>query len=124
GFLHAGLALATRMVLDLCGGEASHVVEAGKVPMSDKVVAYRPERTLHLAGVAVDPVRQMEILGALGFRVDEGTPWQVGVPSWRRDIDGEADLVEEVVRIDGFDRIPSTPLSRPDGVARPTATPA
>ncbi len=124
GFLAAGLELATHLVQDLCGGEASEVVVAGVVPRPDKTVAYRPERTLALAGVAVDEDRQAEILGRLGFAVTMGDPWSVGVPSWRRDIDGEADIVEEVVRILGYAAVPSTPLPRPEGVATPTATPA
>ena len=133
-FLDAGTALATRMILELCGGEPSEVVEAGRAPVPDKVVAYRPERTIGLVGVEVAPERQAEILARLGFKVEQGSPWQVGVPSWRRDIgspsggnagwDGEADIVEEVVRIEGLDRVPSTPLPRAEGVARPTATPA
>ncbi len=121
-FLGAGMALATRMVLDLCGGEASKVVEAGRAPVPDKVVDYDPALTEKLAGVAVSGARQKEILSRLGFRVDEAKPWQVGVPSWRRDIDGAADIVEEVVRIEGLDKVPSTPLPRAEGVATPTAT--
>jgi len=133
GFLMAGLELATHLVQDLCGGEASDVVIAGHIPRPDKVVAYRPAKTLALAGVEVDEETQSIILGKLGFRVEMGDPWQVGVPSWRRDVgggsdvtvgwDGEADIVEEVVRIHGFEHIPSTPLARAEGVARPTATP-
>ena len=124
GFLVAGLELATHLVLDLCGGEPSEVVTAGHVPVFEKSVAYRPARTLSLAGVAVDEETQAAILARLGFHVELGTVWQIGVPSWRRDIDGEADIVEEVVRIHGFEHIPSTPLPRAEGVARPTATPA
>ena len=124
GFLVGGLDLATAMVLDLCGGEASVAVIAGEVPVADKTVAYRPERTLTLAGVAVSDDVQAAILTRLGFGVTPGSPWQVAVPSWRRDVDGEADIVEEVVRIHGYHHIPSTPLDRAEGVARPTATPA
>ena len=134
GFVVAGLELATSMVLDLCGGEASTVVVAGHVPNPEKIVAYRPARTLALAGVSVDTETQAAILARLGFRVELGETWQVHVPSWRRDVgsgsaasniwDGEADIVEEVVRIHGFAHIPSTPLPRAEGVARPTATPA
>ena len=124
GFLMAGLELATHLAQDMCGGEASEVVVAGTIPMPDKVVAYRPARTLALAGVEVADEEQAIILGRLGFKVERGATWQVGVPSWRRDIDGEADIVEEVVRIHGFEHIPSTPLPRAEGVAKPTATAA
>ncbi len=123
GFLAAGLELATHLVQDMCGGEPSEVVVAGHIPRPDKVVAYRPARTLALAGVEVDEETQAVILAKLGFRVEMGEPWAVGVPSWRRDVDGEADIVEEVVRIHGFEHIPSIPLTRAEGVARPTATP-
>ena len=124
GFLHGGLDLATAMVLDLCGGAASDAIVAGSVPVPDKTVMYRPERTLTLAGVAVAADAQAAILDRLGFTVNRGERWTIGVPSWRRDIDGEADIVEEVVRIHGYAHVPSTPLPRAEGVARPTATPA
>src|SRR3546814_1847926 len=75
-------------------------------------------------GVEVETARQREILSSLGFAVADGAAWQVRVPSWRRDVDGAADLVEEVVRIEGLDKVPSTPLPRAEGVARPTATTA
>ncbi|UAJ10303.1 phenylalanine--tRNA ligase subunit beta [Glacieibacterium megasporae] len=124
GFLVGGLDLATAMVLDLCGGEASDAVVAGSIPVPDKTVMYRPDRTRTLAGVAVGTDEQAAILTRLGFGVTRGERWRIAVPSWRRDIDGEADIVEEVVRINGFAHIPSTPLPRAEGVARPTATPA
>ncbi len=123
-FLDDGLTIATHLVLELCGGTASEVTRAGHAPVAVKTVAYRPSRVLGLAGIDVAETEQAAILGRLGFAVATGEPWQVGVPSWRRDVDGEADLVEEVIRIYGLDRVPSTPLPRPDGVARPTATPA
>jgi len=123
-FLAGGLDLATAMVLDLCGGEASDAVVAGSIPVPDKTVMYRPDRTRTLAGVAVGTDEQAAILTRLGFGVTRGEHWSIAVPSWRRDIDGDADIVEEVVRINGFAHIPSTPLPRAEGVARPTATPA
>ncbi len=133
GFVAPGLELATQMILDLCGGEASDVVVAGVVPVASKVVQYRPARVAGLAGLAVADDEQEAILTRLGFGVTRGDPWQVMVPTWRRDVgvanatetwDGEADLVEEVIRIHGLDRVTATPLPRADGVARPTATPA
>ena len=122
GFLDDGLAVATHLVLALCGGTASEVTRAGTPPIDNKTVAYRPARVLGLAGLDVAEDAQAELLTRLGFGVTRGEPWQISVPSWRRDVDGEADIVEEVVRLHGLDRVPSTPLPRPDGVARPTAT--
>jgi phenylalanyl-tRNA synthetase beta chain len=127
-FLDEGLEVATHLVLDLCGGSASMVTRAGTPPLADKVVAFTPARTLALAGIDVPADDQAAILTRLGFGVTRGAspgdPWQVSVPSWRRDVDGPADLVEEVVRIHGLAHVPSTPLPRAEGVARPTATPA
>ena len=121
-FLDDGLAVATHLVLELCGGTASGLTRAGEPPLDVKTVSYRPERVFGLAGIDVAAVEQSDILSRLGFGVTRGDPWQVTVPSWRRDIDGAADLVEEIVRIVGFDAVPTTPLPRADGVAKPTAT--
>lgn len=121
-FLAPGLAIATDLVRTLCGGEASEAIMAGQAPSGIRVIAHDPTLCLRLAGMTVSNDRQRKILTALGFGVDAA--WNVRVPSWRRDIDGPADLVEEVVRIEGLDKVPSTPLPRAEGVARPTATPA
>jgi len=121
-FLAPGLAIATDLVRTLCGGEASEAIMAGQAPSGIRVIAHDPTLCLRLAGMTVSNDRQRKILTALGFGVDAA--WNVRIPSWRRDIDGPADLVEEVVRIEGLDKVPSTPLPRAEGVARPTATPA
>jgi phenylalanyl-tRNA synthetase beta chain len=121
-FLDAGLEIATRMAIELAGGEPSEVVRAGTTPVEPRSITYRPERCTTLAGMDVAEDRQGQILAALGFEIVRGEPWQVGIPSWRRDVHGEADLVEEVIRIEGLDRIVSQPLPRRPGVARPTAT--
>ncbi|PWG02524.1 phenylalanine--tRNA ligase subunit beta [Sphingosinicella humi] len=122
-FLDAGLELATRMALDLVGGEASDVVRAGSPPTEQRVVEYRPEHCGELGGLDVPQERQKDILLGLGFTFEHGDPWEIDVPSWRRDVIGSADIVEEIIRIEGIDRVPSTPLPRVPGVARPTATP-
>jgi phenylalanyl-tRNA synthetase beta chain len=121
-FLDTGLNLATRLAIELAGGEASDIIRAGSPPMQKKTIAYRPGQTTALAGVVVPDARQKEILTRLGFTVSGGDIWQVEAPSWRRDMDGAADVVEEVVRIEGLDAVPSTPLPRTPGVAKPTAT--
>jgi phenylalanyl-tRNA synthetase beta chain len=120
-FLGDAIELITALVLEHCGGEASDVVRAGKPPVEAKVVRYDPALCLRLGGLDVPGDEQRRILERLGFSVS--TVFEVTVPTWRRDVDGLADLVEEVVRIAGIDAVPSTPLPRADGVARPTATP-
>ena len=118
-FLDDGLAILTGLILDICGGEASRVTRAGEPPVEPKRVTFDPNRTAALGGMDVPTDQQTKILESLGFRI-EGS--DAIAPSWRRDIDGTADLVEEVTRIIGYDAIPSTPLPRAAGVARPTAT--
>ena len=123
-FLDDGLAIATHLVLALCGGAASDVVRAGVAPVAERRVDYRPARVAGLAGIEIAEAEQAAILERLGFGVTQGPVWSVTVPTWRRDVDGEADLVEEVVRIYGLDRVPAIALPRAEGVALPTATPA
>jgi len=122
GFLEEGLQVATHLVLALCGGTASGVTRAGAPPLVPRMIAFDPARTLALGGVEIAADAQRGILERLGFSV--AADWQVTVPTWRRDIDGAADLVEEVLRIHGYARVPSIPLPRLPGVAKPTATPA
>ena len=120
-FLDDGLALLTDLILKCCGGEPSQVARAGAPPAEAKRIAFDPALTARLGGVEVAEAEQRRILEALDFAVADG--WQVGVPLRRHDIEGPADLVEEVVRIHGLGKVASVPLPRPDGVARPTATP-
>ncbi|RSV18328.1 phenylalanine--tRNA ligase subunit beta [Sphingomonas sp. ABOLG] len=120
-FLDDGLAIATRLVLDLCGGQPTGITRAGEPPLGTRSYAYDPARAETLGGLAVAPERQRAILTSLGFTVSDD--WQVTPPTWRRDVDGPADLVEEVIRIEGIDNVPSVPLPRAPGVATPTATP-
>jgi phenylalanyl-tRNA synthetase beta chain len=118
-FLGDGLDILTGLILDICGGEASDEVRAGDPPTATRTIAFDFARTRKLAGIDVPEGRQRDILESLGFTLDGN---DVTVPTWRRDVDGPADLVEEVARITGFDAVPSTPLERAAGVARPTAT--
>ncbi|NOU03325.1 MAG: phenylalanine--tRNA ligase subunit beta, partial [Novosphingobium sp.] len=120
-FLDAGLALLTELIVETCGGEPSEIIRAGQPPAGTKVVAYDPALAKRLGGIAIPDAEQRATLHALGFAADAA--WHVSVPSWRPDVDGAPDIVEEVVRIHGLDNIESTPLPRADGVARPTATP-
>ena len=118
-FLDDGLAILTGHILEICGGEASRLTRAGEPPVEERRVRFDPHRTAALGGMDVPTDEQQRILESLGFRI-EGS--DAVVPSWRRDVEGTADLVEEVTRIVGYDAIPSTPLPREEGVAHPTAT--
>lgn len=122
-FLDDGLSIATQLVLDHCGGTPSAITRAGIPPTDPRTIAFDPDHTRTLGGLDVAADGQKRILEALGFIVEGNVPWTVTVPTWRRDIEGSADLVEEVVRIYGIDLVPSTPLPRAEGVAKPTATP-
>ena len=105
-----GVELATRLIVDLCGGEPSELVVTGQAPATPAAFAFDPARVGSLTGLSLDDDRIAEILTRLGFEVVRGTPWTVTPPSWRRDVEGPADLVEEVARIEGYGALPSTPL--------------
>ena len=112
-FVVPAMELATRMILDLCGGEASEPVIAGTEPDWQKAIVLRPERVAALGGVEVALARQEAILNDLGCAVAEHADGLlVNPPSWRGDITAEHDLVEEIIRINGYDNIPSVPLPR------------
>ena len=121
-FLNDAVAILTGLIVEHCGGAPSDIVHAGQPPVEGRTIAYDPALCARLGGIEVAHDSQRAILTRLGFSVDHD--WAVTVPSWRRDVDGPADLVEEVVRITGLDHVISTPLPRADGVAKPTATPA
>ncbi len=118
-FLDQGLAILTGLILDICGGEASAALRVGHPPVEQRTITFDFGRTKALGGIDVPEQRQREILVSLGFEVSGS---EVSVPTWRRDVEGPADLVEEVARITGYDQVPSTPLDRAPGVAKPTAT--
>jgi phenylalanyl-tRNA synthetase beta chain len=118
-FLEEGLAILAGLIIDICGGEASDVVRAGQPPVEKRKITFDYGRTKALGGIDVAEARQREILESLGFELNGN---EVTIPTWRRDVEGPADLVEEVARIIGYDAVPSTPLDRAPGVAKPTAT--
>jgi phenylalanyl-tRNA synthetase beta chain len=113
--LRPGLELATRLIIDLCGGEPSDVVFVGETPAAPAPIDFDPAYVRRLSGLDVGPARVREILTKLGFAIDGA---KVQPPSWRRDVQGKADLVEEVARIEGFAALPDEPLppmARPAG---------
>ena len=119
-----GLELATKLILEWCGGEPSETVVAGSVPNWRRVIDFDPDYIARLGGLKVAKSETISILKRLGFGVEDGSPVRVTPPSWRSDVAGKADLVEEIVRIHGVNRVPSQALVRADAVAKPTLTPA
>jgi len=116
-----GLELATWMILDLCGGEASHVVRDGAVPDSARAYRLDPARVISLVGMEIPEADQRATLVALGFSLDGQ---MASPPTWRPDILGEADLVEEVARIASLSKLQGRPLRRATpGVPKPILTP-
>jgi phenylalanyl-tRNA synthetase beta chain len=123
-FVVPGLELATKLILEWCGGEPSETVVAGSVPNWRRVIDFDPDYIARLGGLKVAKSETISILKRLGFGVEDGSPVRVTPPSWRSDVAGKADLVEEIVRIHGVNRVPSQALVRADAVAKPTLTPA
>ncbi len=122
-FLVDGMEIATRLIIDLCGGEASELVTAGSEPDWKRDLTLRVERIENFGGVKMPKKKITEILTALGFGVADGKgPLTVSIPSWRPDIVGEECLVEEVVRIHGYDNIPAVAMDT-DALPHPALSP-
>ncbi len=120
-YTREGLEQATQMILDICGGEVSSVVEAGKAPNHTRAYKLDAARVQSLVGMDTPESEQRQTLTRLGFRL-EGE--MAHVPSWRPDIMGEADLVEEVARIASLTKLKGKPLPRiTDGIPKPVMTP-
>ena len=118
-----GAEVATRLILELCGGECSELVSSGVMPAWQRSYDLRTDRVKSLTGIEVSSPDTVSILTKLGFGVEGSGPWTASVPSWRPDIVGEADLVEEVTRVFGFDRIPTTSLPPVSTMSRPVRDP-
>src|SRR5712692_2355631 len=120
---HTGRKLGTRMVLDLAGGTPSEITVAGEVPTPERIIDFPLSETKRLAGVEAGLPEIKRVLGHLGFFVaGSGQKLKVAVPSWRPDVEGKADLVEEIVRIIGVDRVPPTPFDRGPAPRKPILT--
>jgi phenylalanyl-tRNA synthetase beta chain len=123
-FMVPGLELATRMVMDLCGGTPSEITVAGEANSPDRVIDFPLTEPKRLAGIDLSLSDIKRVLGHLGFFVaGTGPKLKVAVPSWRPDVHGAADIVEELVRIVGVDRVPSTPFERGALARKPVLTP-
>jgi phenylalanyl-tRNA synthetase beta chain len=123
-FCRPGLDLATAMIVDLCGGEPSEMVFAGELPDSAHAIDFPWSEVKRLTGLDLPVVEMKLALTSLGFHVSgQGERVRVAAPSWRADVGGKADLVEEILRIAGLDRVVSTPLPRITGeVIKPVLT--
>jgi phenylalanyl-tRNA synthetase beta chain len=119
-FMLPGLEMATRLVLELCGGSPSENVVVGKAFGDDRVIDFPLTEVKRLAGIDASPQEVKRILGHLGFMMaGPGPVVKVAVPSWRPDVHGKADLVEEIMRIVGVDKVPMTPFERGDASRQP-----
>ncbi len=123
-FMLPGLELATQMVIDLCGGEPSEIVVAGDPTPKEKVIDFPLSELPRLAGLKLPLTDVRRVLEKLGFfAVGQSEKVKVAVPSWRPDVHGRADIVEELVRIVGVDQVPSTPFPRGAHARKPVLTP-
>jgi phenylalanyl-tRNA synthetase beta chain len=122
-FTLPGLELATNLILQMCGGEASEILLAGEIPDTDRLIDFPLNHVKRLAGLDATPAEIKRVLEALGFLVvGAGETVKVSPPSWRADIESKADLVEEVVRILGLERVPPTEFPRGESARRPVLT--
>jgi len=122
-FMVPGLEMATRLVLDLCGGTPSEIVVAGATHGDDRVIEFPIAEVKRLAGIEVPFPEMKRILSHLGFMIaGTGPVVKVAIPSWRSDVHGKADIVEEIVRIAGVDSVPLTPFERGDAPRKPVLT--
>ncbi|MFA9549971.1 MAG: phenylalanine--tRNA ligase subunit beta [Hyphomicrobium sp.] len=118
-----GLDLATDMIVTLTGGQPSKAKVVGRAPVKKRVIGFDFDRVAKLTGLKLKDTEIKGILERLGCTLEaKGKTVKVTVPTWRPDVHGSADLVEEVVRIAGLDRVPSTPLPRTFGIARTVLT--
>jgi phenylalanyl-tRNA synthetase beta chain len=123
-FMIPGLEMATRLVMEMCGGTPSENVVAGRSFGDDRVIDFPLTEVKRLAGIDVTFPEAKRILGHLGFMVaGSGAVVKVAVPSWRSDVHGKADIVEEIVRIVGVDQVPMTPFERGEVPRKPVLKP-
>ncbi len=109
----AGLDLATKLIVELCGGTPSEIVITGKIPDHERIIDFPLSEPRRLAGLETKVEETKRVLTALGFSIaGSGDRVRIAVPSWRSDVEGKADIVEEIVRILGIDRVPSISLKR------------
>jgi phenylalanyl-tRNA synthetase beta chain len=123
-FMVPGLEMATRLVMEICGGTPSESVVVGKSFGDDRVIDFPLHEVKRLAGIDVPLAEMKRILAHLGFMMaGSGPVVKIAVPSWRSDVHGKADIVEEIVRIIGVDKVPMTPFERGEAPRNPILKP-
>lgn len=123
-FMVPGLELATKLVMEICGGAPSENVVVGKAFGDDRVIDFPVTEVKRLSGIEVPQPEMKRILTHLGFMMaGPGPVVKIAVPSWRTDVHGKADIVEEIVRIYGVDKVPMTPFERGEDARKPVLTP-
>lgn len=122
-FTVAGMEIATKLILEICGGEASEVVQAGAMPKWEREIEYVPAYMQKFIGLDVDSIKQERILQSLGFTLKVGPVWSITPPSWRGDVMGKSDIAEEITRINGYDKIPSVSVRSTGPVPHSAETP-
>jgi phenylalanyl-tRNA synthetase beta chain len=122
-FMLPGLELATKLVMELCGGTPSENVVVGKAFADDRVIDFPVAEVKRLAAIDVPVAEMRRILGHLGFMMaGSGPVVKVAIPPWRSDVTGKADIVEEIMRIHGVDKVPMTPFDRGSAPRKPILT--
>jgi phenylalanyl-tRNA synthetase beta chain len=123
-FMLPGLELATQMVLDLCGGAPSEIVVAGDPAPKETIIDFPQSELQRLAGIKLSLPEMRRVLEKLGFfAAGQSERVKIAVPSWRPDVHGKADIVEELVRIVGVDQVPSMPFPRGEHARKAVLTP-
>ncbi|CAN5555606.1 phenylalanine--tRNA ligase subunit beta [soil metagenome] len=122
-FMVPGLELATKLVLELCGGTPSEIIVMGNPHGDDRIIDFPLSEVKRLAAIDVPMVEMRLILSRLGFMMaGSGAVVKIAVPSWRSDVHGKADIVEEIMRIHGVNNVPMTPFDRGDEPRKPILT--
>ncbi len=123
-FMMPGLELATQLVIEMCGGVPSENIVVGRPFGEDRVIDFPTSEVRRLASIEVPFAEIKRILTRLGFMMaGSGPVVKIAVPSWRSDIHGKADIVEEIVRLVGVDKVPMTPFERGEEARQSVLTP-
>ena len=120
-----GAEVAARLIAEFCGGEASRIVRAGEMPRWQRLIALGRDRVRTFGGLELPLAEQKRILAALGYEVSKGEDGlEAGPPPWRGDVGGEADLIEDILRVHGYERIPPLPMTLEGALPKPALSPA